>query len=49
MTDKELEKYAPVGTKGCDGQCLRNVIITENGPVIVCDGCDRIIIDNRQK
>lgn len=43
-----LDKYAPVGTKDCDGQCDRNVLMTPEGPVIVCDGCDRIVMDNRK-
>lgn len=46
--DEILNKYAPVGTKDCEGQCDRNVLMTVNGPVIVCDGCDRIIMDNRK-
>jgi len=46
---EELDKYAPFGTKFCEGLCERKVIMTEDGPVIVCDGCDRIVIDNRKK
>lgn len=44
-----LDKYAPVGTKDCESQCERKVLMTPDGPVIVCDGCDRIVMDNRDK
>lgn len=46
---EELDKYAPFGTKFCEGLCERNVIMTKEGPVIVCEGCDRIVMDNRRK
>lgn len=46
---KDTSKYAPVGTTFCEGNCLRNVIMTDKGPIVVCDGCKRIVIDNRQK
>lgn len=45
---EELDKYAALGTKFCEGNCERNVIMTETGPVIVCDGCSRIVMDNRR-
>jgi hypothetical protein len=45
---KDLRKYAPVGSKDCESECDRKVIMTDNGPVIVCDGCDRIVMDNRK-
>jgi hypothetical protein len=44
---KELRKYAPVGTTFCEGECLRKVVMTPEGPVVVCDGCKRVVIDNR--
>ena len=28
-------------------KCERDVIMTGQGPVIVCHGCKRIVIDNR--
>jgi len=45
--NKELRKYAPVGTTFCEGECLRKVVMTKEGPVVVCDGCKRVVIDNR--
>lgn len=47
--DKDLRKYAPIGTKFCEGECLRKVVMTQDGPVVVCDGCKRVVIDNRNK
>ncbi len=49
IMDKELREYAPVGTKFCEGECLRKVVMTQDGPVVVCDGCKRVVIDNRNK
>lgn len=31
----------------CQMMCDRKVIMTSNGPVIVCEGCKRIVLDNR--
>lgn len=45
----DISKYTPVGTKFCEGECLRKVMITDKGPVVVCDGCKRVVIDNREK
>ena len=42
-----LADYAPVGTKGCEAMCDRDVIMTKDGPVVVCKGCKRIVMDNR--
>ena len=44
----DLSKYIPFGEKECQSICDRKVIISKNGPVIVCDGCNRIVIDNRK-
>lgn len=44
---EDISKYAPLGTAFCEGECLRKVIITDKGPVIVCDGCNRVVIDKR--
>ncbi len=41
------DDFAPVGTKDCEMKCERNVIMTKQGHVIVCYGCNRIVIDNR--
>jgi hypothetical protein len=43
-----LKGLAPVGTKDCEGRCQREVIRTEDGTVIICKGCDRIVMDNRK-
>lgn len=43
-----LSKYTPVGVNFCQGKCDRKVIVTSTGPVITCDGCNRIVIDNRK-
>lgn len=43
---KRLEDdYTPQGF--CQMMCERRVIMMPNGPVIVCEGCKRIVIDNR--
>lgn len=33
----------------CQMKCERRVIMMPSGPVIVCEGCKRIVIDNREK
>ena len=43
------DDFAPIGTKECQMKCDRKVIMTKNGPVIVCDGCKRIVMDNRNE
>ncbi len=43
------DDFAPVGTKECEMKCDRGVIMTPQGPVIVCKGCQRIVMDNREK
>ncbi|MBA3985001.1 MAG: hypothetical protein H0X63_00105 [Flavobacteriales bacterium] len=44
----DLTNYAPVMTKDCEGLCDRKVSMTPEGPVIICDGCMRIVMDNRK-
>lgn len=44
-----LQDFAPVGTKDCQGFCDREVLMTKDGPVIICHGCNRIVMDNRDK
>lgn len=44
-----LSKYAPVGTKDCESVCKRKIVATKYGPVIICNGCKRIVMDNRTK
>lgn len=43
-----FESYTPVGVKDCESQCDRKVLMTTNGPIIVCNGCSRIVMDNRK-
>lgn len=42
------DDFAPEGSKECEMKCNRSVIMTKNGPVIVCHGCKRIVMDNRE-
>jgi hypothetical protein len=44
-----IKQYAPVGKKDCQGMCDREVLITKSGPIIICHGCERIVMDNREK
>lgn len=44
----DTNKYAPVGTKYCEGNCDTHVVPTPTGPLVVCEGCKRIIIDKRK-
>jgi len=46
---KKLIDYTPVGKKDCESICDREVVVTKDGPVVVCNGCMRIVMDNRQK
>lgn len=43
-----LSEFAPVGTKDCEGKCDRTVVMTKDGPVIACNACKRIVMDNRK-
>jgi hypothetical protein len=42
-----LENFAPVGEKDCEMKCNRDVVVTTKGTVVVCYGCNRIVMDNR--
>lgn len=42
-----LENFAPVNAKDCEMKCDRDVVMTKGGPVVVCYGCSRIVMDNR--
>lgn len=44
-----IKNYTPVGEKDCQGMCDREVIMTKNGPIVVCHGCERVVMDNREK
>jgi hypothetical protein len=48
-TRKIEDDFAPIGTKDCEMKCERRVIMMSNGPVIVCEGCKRIVMDNRDE
>jgi hypothetical protein len=43
-----LQNLAQVGTKDCEGICDRDVLMTKTGPVVICKGCMRIVMDNRK-
>jgi hypothetical protein len=42
-----LNEFAPVNTKDCQNMCERDVLMTKQGPVIICHACKRIVMDNR--
>ena len=46
---KPLRDFAPVGKKECESKCEREVAMTPEGPVVVCNSCMRIVIDNRNR
>jgi hypothetical protein len=43
-----IDKYAPVGTKHCEGICDIKILPTINGVVVICEGCKRIVVDRRK-
>ena len=43
------DDFAPVGTKECQMKCDRIVLKTKTGPVLVCNGCNRIVMDMRDE
>ena len=47
--DKDFKDFSPVMTKECQGACDRQVVMTKEGPVIICNVCVRIVMDNRDK
>lgn len=46
---KSLNEFSPVGTKDCEMKCDREVFMTKDGPVIICNGCKRVVMDNRNE
>lgn len=42
-----ISEYAPFGEKFCEGKCERLPLKTPTGPVMVCDGCMRIVKEGR--
>jgi hypothetical protein len=49
IKEDPFKNFAPVMTKDCQGVCDRQVVMTKDGPVILCNGCMRIVMDNRDK
>lgn len=47
--EKNIKDFAPIMTRACQGVCDREVLMTKEGPVVVCNGCMRILMDNRDK
>ena len=46
--NKSVREYAPQGTKDCESNCEREVIMTLKGPVIVCHFCERVVREIRK-
>jgi hypothetical protein len=46
--NKSVRNYAPQGTKDCESNCEREVIMTPKGPVIVCHFCERVVREIRK-
>jgi len=45
---KPVREYAPQGTKDCESNCEREVVMSPKGPVIVCHFCERIVREIRK-
>jgi hypothetical protein len=43
------EGFSPLGEKGCEMKCDREVRMTKTGPVVVCHACKRVVMDNRDR
>jgi ribosomal protein S27E len=43
----QFKDFSPLMTKDCQGVCDRQVVMTKEGAVIVCNGCMRVVMDNR--
>jgi hypothetical protein len=46
--NKSVREYAPQGTKDCESNCEREVIMTPKGPIIVCHFCERVVREIRK-
>ena len=44
----KLDNFAKFGEKECQMKCDREVLMTKTGPIIICHGCERIVMDNRK-
>ena len=42
-----VDDYIELGKAFCEGNCDRKVIRTSEGTVIVCDYCNRVVMDRR--
>ena len=47
--EKDIKDFAPIMTRACQGVCDREVLMTKEGPGVVCNGCMKILMDNRDK
>lgn len=45
MKVKNLKDY---NGKDCKGLCDRKPLMTREGLVLICEGCKRIVMDNRK-
>ena len=46
VSDKiNLNEFAPVGKKDCQGVCKRRPLRTKEGVKIICLGCKRIVME----
>jgi hypothetical protein len=45
----DISEYTPVGKKDCQGICDRKILATNIGTIVICNGCYRIVMDNRIK
>lgn len=45
MDKIDIEKFAPIGTKFCEGKCDRQVIKTSDSIKVVCFSCKRVIME----
>ncbi len=39
----DISNYAPIGSKDCESNCDREVIVTKDKTFIVCNYCERIV------
>jgi hypothetical protein len=45
MDKIDIKKFAPVGTKFCEGKCDRHVVKTKESIKVVCLACKRIVME----
>lgn len=43
-----MKDYKPIDSGECQMKCDRKVLMAKEGPIIVCDGCKRIIINKNK-